>query len=77
MTATTGTTRGAVVPRPRLSLSSVGDLVDAYAPDVLAAMQADAAALADKGGITAGAWQAFADALGSACAIAEHERRTR
>lgn len=61
----------------RLSLRVVGDLVDAYEPDVLAAMQADAAALADTGGPAADAWRCYATALGEACAIAEYERRIR
>jgi hypothetical protein len=76
MTATVPTPR-AGSGTPRLSLSSVGDLVDAYEPDVLAAMQADAALLATRGGIAAAAWQCLADGLGAACAIAEYERRTR
>ena len=70
----TTTTRPAG-PQPRLALSAVGDLVDAYERDVLAAMQANAAALAQQGGPTAAAWSCFATALGEACAIAEYERR--
>ena len=43
----------------------------------LAAMHHDAEQLAGRSDETAGAWQALADALGAACAIAEHEERSR
>jgi hypothetical protein len=61
----------------RLTLRAVGDLADAFDPGTLAAMQYDAEQLAARSDETAGAWQALADALGAACALAEHERRSR
>lgn len=55
----------------RLAFRAVGDLADAFDPGTLAAMQYDAEQLAARGDETAGAWQAFADALGEACVLAE------
>ncbi|SNY72927.1 hypothetical protein [Paractinoplanes atraurantiacus] len=64
-------------PTSRLALRAVSDLSDAFDPGTLAAMQYDAEQLAARNDETAGAWQALADALGSACALAEHDERER
>ena len=71
MTATTST------PAPALAFRTIGDLADAFDPGTLAAMQDDAEQLAARSDETAGAWQALADALGAAGAIAEHDERSR
>jgi hypothetical protein len=63
--------------RPVLAFRAVSDLADAFDPGTLAAMQYDAEQLATRGDETDGAWQALADALGAACAIAEHDERCR
>lgn len=62
--------------RPRLAFRAIGDLADAFDAGTLAAMRADALQLAATGTATAGGWQALADALGEASAIAEHEGRS-
>jgi hypothetical protein len=61
--------------RARLPFRTAGDLAEALAADVLTAMQADAQALAERSGPSAGSWQALADSLGEACAIAEREQQ--
>jgi hypothetical protein len=60
-----------------LAFRAVSDLADAFDAGTLAAMHYDAEQLAERSDETAGAWQALADALGAACAIAEHEGRSR
>jgi hypothetical protein len=70
MTATTG-------ERPTLAFRAISDLADTFDPGTLAAMQYDAQQLAARSDETAGPWQALADALGAACAIAEHDERGR
>jgi len=74
---TTATGRRAVPSQARLPFRTAGDLADTFAPDVLTVMQADAQLLAHRPGPSAGSWQALADTLGEACAIAEYERRDR
>jgi hypothetical protein len=72
MTTTAHRTTGS---RARLPFRTAGDLAETFAGDVLTAMQADAQALAERSGPSAGSWQALADCLGEACAIAEHEQQ--
>ncbi len=60
---------------PVLAFRAVGDLADAYDAATLTVMHDDARALAERGGAGAAGWQSLADALGAACAIAEHEQR--
>ena len=59
-------------PQQRLPFRTAGDLADVLDPGVLAVMQTDAQQLAGRAGTTGGAWQALADTLGEACALAEH-----
>ena len=63
--------------RVTLAFRAVSDLADAFDSGTLAAMHYDAEQLGARSDETAGAWQALADALGAACAIAEHEERSR
>ena len=69
------TTAAPTGSRARLPFRTAGDLAEAFAADVLTAMQADAQALAERPGPSAGSWQALADSLGEACAIAEREQQ--
>ena len=77
MTTTAHRTTGAdpTGSRARLPFRTAGDLAETFAADVLTAMQADAQALAERSGPSAGSWQALADSLGEACAIAEREQQ--
>ena len=63
--------------RAVLAFRAVSDLADAFDAGTLAAMHDDAEQLATRSIETAGAWQSLADALSAACAIAEHEGRSR
>lgn len=74
---TTSTRPVAPQPPARLAFRAIGDLAEAYDAATLTVMHHDARELAARGGAGAGGWQSLADALGAACAIAEHEHERR